>query len=180
LRELLSRHRPEDEKEAEHRERMLELLEARFDPFSRQHFEPGHFTASAFVLDENRERLLTLYHRKLARWLQPGGHVEPSDPDLLGTARREVREEVGLTRLSWMAEAPGIFDLDVHPIPAFGPDPAHAHFDVRFLFVAEEPANLTSPEGRAIQWVELDSVPVLLSDASVLRAVAKVRRILGT
>lgn len=178
LRTFLSRYRPEDPAEEEHRRRMLELLSFPGDPFSRHHFDPGHFTASAFVLDGSRERVLALYHRKLGRWLQPGGHVEPSDPHLLAAALREAREEVGLARLNLVAEAPEIFDLDVHPIPAFGADPAHAHFDVRFLFVTEELPMRPSPEGRAIQWVELDSAATLLSDASVLRAVGKVRRLL--
>src|SRR5882757_4393264 len=96
LRMLLERLEPADALEHEHRARVLALLEDAADPFDREHFAPGHVTASAFVLDPAHERLLLILHSKLGRWLQPGGHVESGDPSVALTARREVLEETGL------------------------------------------------------------------------------------
>jgi len=56
---------------------------------------PGHLTASAWIVDGTRRRVLLTHHRKLDRWLQLGGHVD-GDPDLRGAALREAHEELGV------------------------------------------------------------------------------------
>lgn len=56
-----------------------------------------HFTVATFVLDTwgGEPRLLLLFHRKLQRWLPPGGHVNENElPD--EAAVREVFEETGV------------------------------------------------------------------------------------
>ncbi len=52
-----------------------------------------HFTVAVFVVHAGR--VLLHYHRKLGRWLPPGGHIEDNElPD--DAARREVLEETGV------------------------------------------------------------------------------------
>ena len=52
-----------------------------------------HFTVAVFVVHEGR--VLLHYHRKLGKWLPPGGHVEDNElPD--DAAVREVLEETGI------------------------------------------------------------------------------------
>jgi 8-oxo-dGTP pyrophosphatase MutT (NUDIX family) len=171
LHTLLAAHRPWGDDEARHQARMLELCGAPGDPLRRDHFAPGHFTASAFVLAPDRSALLLVHHRKLDRWLQPGGHVEPGDADLLAAARREVLEETGIAELE--LERTGSFDLDVHPIPALGHELPHEHFDVRFLLRAGTRALRLSSESKAVRWVPLPEIEHAGSDESVLRAVRK-------
>src|SRR5215469_10256209 len=65
------------------------LLECSPDPFSREQFAPGHITCSGLVLTPDA-RLLIVHHRRLGRWLLPGGHVELSDATIDATAAREV------------------------------------------------------------------------------------------
>lgn len=166
---------PTDPLEANHLRRLHALLEAPADPFHRGQFEPGHVTASAFVLSPDGGSLLLILHGKLHRWLQPGGHVDALDGDVEAAARREVAEEVDLHDLTAVL-APGVpFDIDVHDIPALKNEPAHAHFDVRFLFRASSLAMRAGSDARAAQWVRLEAVQALESDASVLRAVAKLQ-----
>ena len=147
---------------------MVQLLTAASDPFARDHMQPGHFTASAFIVTADLKHILLIWHSKLHRWLQPGGHFEATDADFVAAARREVAEETGLTALHLLA-AP--FDLDVHVIPARKSDPAHQHFDVRCLFESPTMAGAASSDAEGLQWVALDAVDQLASDASVLRAV---------
>lgn len=173
LLEKLALFAPADDLETLHRERMLALLAMPTDVFSRDHFVPGHFTASTFVLSPDLQSILLIFHGKLHRWLQPGGHVDPEDRDIEAAARREVQEEVGLADLCKVRRWPQIFDVDVHEIPQLRGEPAHAHFDVRFVFAAPSLDFVAGSDAAGAQWVPLNGVAQLESDASVLRAVAK-------
>lgn len=180
LQGLLSRYVPADAEEAGYLRRMLALCEAGCaagqngaDAFGRAHFVPGHFTASAFIVSPDADALLLIFHGKLKRWLQPGGHVDEADTSILAAARREVREEVGLSDLPLLAD--GIFDLDIHDIPALKSDPGHAHFDVRFAFRAPSLAFQAATDAEAGRWVKLSELDEASSDRSVMRAVAKLK-----
>lgn len=173
VRQLLEDHRPHDPTEDAHLRQMLDLLGAEADPFARDHFEPGHFTASALVLTPDEDGLLLVLHSKLGRWLQPGGHFEPTDADPLAAARREVLEETGLDDLEVLDS--GLLDVDVHAIPAHGSEPAHHHHDLRLLFRAPHCAVAAGDGVDAARFVLLDEIERITADASVLRAVAKLR-----
>jgi len=151
---------------------MLALVDGEHDPFDPLHLDPGHFTASAFVLSPDRQALMLIFHRKLSRWLQPGGHVETMDVDLLAAARREVMEETGVASLE--LERHGIFDVDVHAIPARADLGSHHHFDVRFLFRATNMDLTLNNEVSDARWVPLSAIHEFESDESVLRAVRKI------
>jgi 8-oxo-dGTP pyrophosphatase MutT (NUDIX family) len=152
--------------------RMIALSKQSDDPFSRQNVDPGHFTASAFVLSPERQRVLLVHHQKLRRWLQPGGHVEATDADLVAAARREVLEETGI---SVGAPLGGVFDVDIHTIPANPKDGGHLHFDVRYAFLALSDRLEASAEVLAARWVALDAVAALTDEDSVLRCVKRLR-----
>jgi 8-oxo-dGTP pyrophosphatase MutT (NUDIX family) len=171
LASLLTAYVAADANESRHRERMLALLRASGNPFSRAHCTPGHFTASGFVLSPDARAILLIHHRKLDRWLQPGGHIEVQDIDMLAAARRELAEEVGLPALP--LEIEGIFDLDVHSLPALGAEPPHEHFDVRFLFRAPSFELNPGSEAKAARWFPLDAIDAALADPSVARVSRK-------
>ena len=104
-------------------QRMLGLLRGAAAPFDREHYDPGHVTASAVVLTPELDHVLLVYHDRLERWLQPGGHIEPRDVTLAATARREVREETGLDVL--LDAAPRLLRVDVHEIPTAADEPEY-------------------------------------------------------
>ncbi|MGH8121950.1 MAG: NUDIX hydrolase [Rudaea sp.] len=115
----------------------------------------GHLTGSAWLVSEDGQRVLLTHHRKLDRWLQLGGHAD-GDPDLTRVALREAKEESGL---SGLVVAPAIFDLDRHEIPARGDEPAHWHYDVRFVVRATgNEAFSVSDESHALAWREIGAV----------------------
>ncbi len=129
-------------------------------PWSRSSLE-GHLTASAWVLDRTHTHAAMIHHRKLDRWLQPGGHIEDDDASWRAAAYREVTEEVGLTTFIAGPDAEQLFDVDVHPIPARSDVPAHYHYDLRFLFVADVDAaagdtlKLNADEAHDCRWFRL-------------------------
>jgi 8-oxo-dGTP pyrophosphatase MutT (NUDIX family) len=117
-------------------------------PFHRETLE-GHFTASAWLVSADGERALLMLHRKLGRWLQPGGHAD-GEADLPGVALREAEEETGLRDLEVLPE---IFDVDRHVIPARGQEPEHWHYDVRYAVVARGSEDfLVNEESLELAW----------------------------
>jgi 8-oxo-dGTP pyrophosphatase MutT (NUDIX family) len=170
--DLLESYVPPPEEAAARRD-MLELARSVDDPFSRHRFDPGHFTASGFVLSLDRRSLLMVHHKRLERWLQPGGHIDPTGERVVEASMREIEEETGIGALRLVAG--GIFDLDVHPVPAKNEEPPHLHFDVRFLFHAGDDMIEADDEVHDAAWVRLDAVDEVTTDRSVLRAVEKLR-----
>ncbi len=171
LRRLLDSLEVADATEARHVADCLALASVQGDPFARDHWAPGHFTASAFVLSPDEADVLLIFHEKFRRWLQPGGHVEPSDADIVAAARREIEEETGLVDIDALGD--GLFDVDVHEIPARKGDPAHRHFDARVCFRARSRALVAGTDALAARWVPLGEVSAVESDDSVMRAVQK-------
>ena len=147
-------------------DRFVTLLDARKDCFERTCWQPGHITGSAWLVDSKGQRLLLTHHRKLGMWLQLGGHSD-GDPDTAGVALREAREESGLT----VALAPdeAIFDIDIHEIPARKSDPAHLHFDVRYVVRTQEHDFTISAESLELAWVAVHDLERKTQETSILR-----------
>lgn len=139
--------------------------------FHDRRLAAGHVTGSAWIVDTDRRRALLVHHKKLDRWLQPGGHVD-GDASLLAAALREAREETGM---DCRAPTEAIFDIDVHQIPAHGGEPAHPHYDVRFLFEARPEQQLrSSAESHALRWITLGEIAAMGCGPSIDRMVRKV------
>ncbi len=117
------------------------------------------------MVDPSTRRFVVLFHTKLRRWLQPGGHAD-GHGDMAANAWREASEETGLEGLQ-VARAP--VDLDIHEIPA-GADPSHLHLDVRFVVVAPSGAVLVgNHESESIRWVDEAELAALDADVSLRR-----------
>jgi 8-oxo-dGTP pyrophosphatase MutT (NUDIX family) len=170
---LLHDHAPADPAEAESLARIRALVRETPAPFERAQAAPGHLTASAVVVDPERRRAALILHRKLRLWLQPGGHFEPGERDPLQAAIREAREEIGV-EAGPLEGGPVLLDVDVHTIPARPGEPAHEHFDLRFLLVARSEAAHAGDGADAFRWVTPAEAAALDLDPGLRRALAKV------
>jgi 8-oxo-dGTP pyrophosphatase MutT (NUDIX family) len=133
----------------------------------------GHLTASALVIDPERERVLLTLHRKLGRWLQMGGHCEPGDATVEQAALREAAEESGIPGLTLWPGGP--VQLDRHPIPA----PCHWHFDVQYAALAPAGAvEQISEESLDLRWFTYEEA-ARVADGSVVRLVERTRAALS-
>jgi len=152
------------------RARMLALLDSTPDCFQRTSF-PAHFTGSALVVNADGSKVLLHHHLKLDCWLQFGGHCD-GDEDILRVARREALEESGIEGLILASGRP--FDLDIHEIPPHSGDPAHFHYDVRYMLIApDHAAPVASPESRELRWFTAAETAILPLDESLRRMIAK-------
>lgn len=177
LRDRLGRHRPEGTEEAAHLAAILTFVAAHEDPFDRT-IPHAHLTASAFVLSWDGSRVLLLHHRKLGRWLQPGGHAESGEADGEHVALREAHEETGIADLRLHPDAPRPLDVDVHSIPARGSERAHLHLDLRYAVMAPMTAVLlrSAKEASALRWFGWDELDGLGLDGGLRRGLDKARR----
>ncbi|MDQ6892672.1 MAG: NUDIX hydrolase [Acidobacteriota bacterium] len=162
---------PADERERASLERMVRFVRSAATPFDRANAE-GHVTGSAVVARADGSAFLLVRHRKLDRWLQPGGHCDPDDGGVLGTALREATEETGVGDLVPALEGRPL-DVDVHPIPARGGEPAHLHYDVRYLVTSSEAtADPAADEVSEAGWFGLEEALAIV-DESLGRSLKK-------
>jgi 8-oxo-dGTP pyrophosphatase MutT (NUDIX family) len=143
---------------------ILDFVDAHPDALHRTCVE-GHLTGSALVVDADHEQVLLLFHTKLQRWLQPGGHAD-GEANLAAVALREATEETGIDGL---AIDPVPVDLDIHEVDPPG-EPAHLHHDVRYLVVAPAGAEpVGNHESQGLRWVAPDDLAAMGVDEGTLR-----------
>jgi len=128
---------------------------------------PGHLTGSALILNHDATETLLLFHTKLQRWLQPGGHAD-GEANLARVALKEATEETGLEDLEIIDPA---IDLDIHNVAPPGREPVY-HYDVRFLLLAPADAEPSgNHESQDIRWVPLDELDGYGLDEGHLRMI---------
>ncbi len=148
-------------------ERVLHFIREEPACFCRSH-AAGHITGSAWLLDSQGEKTLLTLHRKLGRWLQLGGHAD-GDADTLRVALREAEEESGISGIT--AVETEIFDVDVHEIPArpTAGEPAHLHYDIRYLLQAPHNEYRVSLESEELAWFSPEELQAQKPEESLLR-----------
>ncbi len=148
LRAIVTAHIPRTSREVAAKDRFLAELDRLVDP-CREEADPVHVTASAIVVG-TRGTVLHL-HKRLARWMQPGGHIDPGETPPVA-ARREAIEELGLD-VAHPEGGPRLIHLDVHEA-ALG----HTHLDLRYLLLGSaddpHPPPGESPDARWYDWNE--------------------------
>ena len=126
----------------------------------------GHLTGSAWLVTPDLRSRVLVHHKKLNRLLQPGDHVD-GNGNLFEVALHEASEETRIGLSIFTPVASLIFDIDVHKIPKRGAEPAHMHYDIRYIFQIPEinlPGNDKSYE---VRFVPIDEVKEFNNTASV-------------
>ena len=151
-------------------QRFINFVEAHENCFERSLLQ-GHVTASAWVVNQAGTHVLLTHHRKLNKWLQLGGHAD-GNPDVVASALREVQEESGLDKFE--IDDARLFDIDIHEIPARKAEPAHFHYDARFVVTATGSEVYTvSEESHDLGWIKINNLWELTEEESMLRMARK-------
>ena len=152
--QLLNAYAPRDEQEAADKAVMLDCMRRFEDVYLRTNLI-CHVTASAWIADERRERVLMIYHNIYDSWAWTGGHAD-GERDLLSVALREAREETGLLSVRPASERLlSIETLTVNPHHKRGVFvPAHLHLNGTFLLIADEADALRvkADENSGVRW----------------------------
>ena len=148
---------------------MLDFVLSTPHCFERSH-AAGHMTGSAWLLSPAGDKALLTLHHNLQRWMQTGGHAD-GDPDTLRVALKEAEEESGITGIVPISGE--IFDIDIHLIPARPAkgEPAHFHYDVRYMLRTPHEQYAISQESDDLAWWSAEDFATRAAelDASVLR-----------
>lgn len=132
-----------------------------------------HFTATAYIIEN--EKVLLLFHRKLGKWLPPGGHVEANETPV-ECALREVLEETGLEiqlikdEHIWIDRHNAVscerpFMCLIENIPSYGTVAAHQHID--FIFVGRPIGGSLLDDPSHLRWFTLDEVLAFIPDEQI-------------
>ena len=158
LTEAIRAFRPENEQEEADKKGILAFLAANENAFTRDNII-AHMTASAWVVNHDRTKVLMVYHRIYDSWSWTGGHAD-GEEDLLAVALREVTEETGVSSVTPVSD--DIFSLEILTVDGHEKHgsyvPSHLHMNVTYLLEAdeEEPLTVCEVENKGVAWFGLD------------------------
>jgi 8-oxo-dGTP pyrophosphatase MutT (NUDIX family) len=119
------------------------------------------FCVTVYVFNNQGTECLFINHRKLEKWLPPGGKIDPNEiPDV--AAVRECLEETGIT-VKLIGERPRVVGGLIRPhgiqLNTIVPYKLE-HIDLVYLAVAEQALNpiLNEEEATALQWFSVDTI----------------------
>lgn len=154
LKDELLAYRPYNEQEERDRELFLEFLD-RGDLIYTRESREAHITASAWVTNRERDKILMAYHNIYDSWAWLGGHAD-GEKNLLWVARKEAMEESGIqTAVPVMEE---IFSIEILTVPGHMKKgryvSSHLHLNVTYLLEAgeEEILSRKEDENSAVRW----------------------------
>lgn len=159
LLEQLERYIPYNEQEERDRALLLRALREEDNVLSREN-ERMHMTASAWVANERRDRVLMAYHNIYDSWAWLGGHAD-GEEDLLAVALREAREESGVRHIRAASE--DIFSLEILTVDGHEKRgryvSSHLHLNVTYLLIADDTDVLTvkPDENSGVRWFAPDA-----------------------
>ena len=159
LQKTIENYVPRDEQEEKDKRQMLTFIDG-FDDVLTRNNTLGHFTASAFVVNKDKTKMLTVYHTISDGWAHPGGHAD-GEEDLLSVAVRETKEETGIDA-NVLSKKP--FLLTANPVGGHIKHgeyvSSHIHFDVFYLMEADDVAPLIfrKDESKGVRWIPFDKI----------------------
>lgn len=166
LRDLLEKFIPYNEQETSDKELMLDYIDTFDDVLTREN-KMCHFTASNWIVNKERTKVLMIYHNIYNSWAWTGGHAD-GDSDLLHVARKEAEEETGLNNLKLLSD--GIYGIQILTVDSHIKRgkfvSSHLHLDCCFLFEAdeEEVIRIKEDENSGVKWIPIEEACIITNE----------------
>ena len=166
LKEQIEKYEPYNEQERKDKELMLEYINTFQDVLTRKN-RMCHFTASNWIVNKERTKVLMIYHNIYKSWAWTGGHSD-GDSDLLHVAQKEAEEETGLTNLKLLSDR--IYGIQIITVDSHIKKgefvSSHVHLDCCYLFEADEKEMLRikEDENSGVKWVYIDEAVNLTNE----------------
>ena len=160
LKEQIEKYQPYNEQEEKDKQTILKYMNTFDDVLTRKN-EFGHFTASSWVLNKERTKVLMIYHNIYKSWAWTGGHAD-GDTDLLYTAIRELKEETGVKNVKVLDD--DIFSLEIVCVNGHMKRgeyvSSHVHLNLTFLLEVDENETLKmkEDENSGVKWINIEDV----------------------
>lgn len=154
----LQAYQPFNEQEEKDKEFICSCIKQYDNIFFREN-KIAHMTASAWVVNKERTKVLMIYHNIYNSWAWLGGHADGQE-DLLSVAIREVREESGLTTIIPISK--DIYSIEVLTVNGHIKRgeyvSSHLHLNVTYLLEADENEclKIKPDENSAVAWFLLE------------------------
>ncbi|MFC7686191.1 NUDIX hydrolase [Ureibacillus sp. GCM10028918] len=158
IKQQLEQYNPYNAQEEKDLEMILRYMDTFDNLFTREN-EFAHFTASAWLVNEDHTKVLMAYHNIYDSWSWVGGHADGAT-DLLHVALKEAKEETGLTKVKPVSDQ--IFSIEILGVPAHEKKgkhiATHVHLNITYLIEASESdlIRVKPDENSDIGWFELD------------------------
>lgn len=153
----IEKYIPYNQQEENDKKILLKVIDEK-NVLTRDH-QTGHFSASAWVVNKTRTKVLMCYHKIYNSWSWLGGHVD-GNSDFKAVALKEVKEESGLKNLKLLDD--DIFSIEILTVDGHFKNnhyvSSHLHYNVTYLIEGDEnePLSIKEDENSDVRWFLLD------------------------
>lgn len=170
LKEEIEKYVPYNEQEEEDKKMMLYYINLFKDILTRDN-RTCHFSASNWVVNKDRTKVLMVYHNIYDSWCWTGGHAD-GDEDLRRVAIKELKEETGLKNFRLLDN--NMLSLEVLPVISHIKRgkfvPTHLHLNCTYLIEADENEKLQikEDENKAVKWINIEDIEKMVSEPHMI------------
>lgn len=169
LKQDILSYQPTDELEEMDKKTILSLLDDPDILLRKQLLY--HITSSCWVMNQDKTKVLMIYHNIYQSWSWMGGHND-GNPNCFEVAKKELEEESGIKK--YIEAFPEIFSLEIAPVFQHKKRgswvPSHLHLNLTYLFIVDEkePLIVNEDETSGVKWIHVGDLDEVVREKEML------------